>query len=300
MNTLKKRIASAFMAAVLAAAAIPPVSAAADFENVDFLGTVVYGQPNGTSGLKNLGSSLTYAGTTDFKTPVLNKSRTLKRTFFLKEGETLIIPKGKTLKLTAGANIDGNIYIEQGGKLILDRFSVGLTGSIVCDGTISVTGGTLTCFGGSLLFIGETGSFNVADTGYSEEYGEFNGRISADANADTVCLGKTNYPDPTFSGEPVAAVKTSVESGGAQLSTELYTGDLSELMPGKVGYSKYYMWSGDYYDTYTVLFDGGSCVKFTGRKDSGWESIGTVSVSWLTAVLDIYRNPENAAKYGEY
>lgn len=289
-----KRIAAKTIALILAAAvsaAVPTVSAYAE-NSIDYNSTLVYGQASEKCTLKSFKSNLTYVGS-DYKVPVLNKSRTLKKQFCLSESETLIIPKGKTLKLTGGANIKGTIYIENGGSLVLEKYTVQLEGSIFCDGRISITGGTLSCGESALLFISEAGNFNVTDTGYDEEYGEYNGRISVDTDADTVCLGKTNYPAPTFFQKPVAAVRTIVEFGGGKVKTELYSGDLNELMPGTVGCAKFDPWSGDFFDSYTVLFDGGSCVKFTGFKEHGWESIGGVNISWLTKILDIYRNPDH-------
>ncbi len=295
MKRFIAKAAALVIAAAVSAAALPATSSFAA-DDIDYTTRIVFGQAAEKCTLKDFKSCLLYHGTeVNNNAPVLNKSRTLKKLFCLSKDETLIIPKGKTLKLTGGADIDGTIFIEKGGRLVLEKFSVNLNGSIFCDGKISVTGGTLYCADNSLLFINKTGSFNVTDTGYDKEYDEYNGRIDADIGADTVCFGKTNYPSPLFSSDPVAAVHRSVEFGGAKVRTELYTGDLNELLKSTSSYEEYDYFANDldFYEVYTVLFDSGCCVEFTGTKGEDWEIIGGVNVSWFTQILDLYHTLAN-------
>lgn len=299
MKRFFAKAAALFIAAAVSTAVLP-ASGSFAADSIDFTTRVSFGQAAEKCTLKSFKSCLTYAGTEHNNAPVLNKSRTLKKLFCLSKDETLIIPKGKTLKLTGGADIDGTIYIEKGGKLVLEKFSVRLNGSIFCDGKISVTGGTLYCADNSLLFINKPGSFNVADTGYDAEYDEYNGRIDTAIGADTICFGKTNYPSPTFSSNPVAAVHRSVEFGGAKVKTELYTGDLNDLLKSTSSYKEYDIWASDFFEAYTVLFDGGSSLDFAGTKDKSWESIGGVNVSWLAQILDVYRNPDHIDRLEEF
>ncbi len=121
---------------------------------IDPIEVVMFGKADKKSYISSMKSSLYYAeiGGLNYadieetlSIPVLDKSRTLKKCFTMKRGDVLVIPAGKTLTLTGGADIAGTIYIEEGGKLLLERFSVTLTGSILCDGELSVTGVTLLC-----------------------------------------------------------------------------------------------------------------------------------------------------------
>lgn len=261
----------------------------------DPLEVVAFGKEDKRSYISSLKSSLYYAdigeraGLEDeLKVPVLDKSRTLKKCFTMKPYEVLVIPAGKTLTLTGGADIAGTIYIEEGGKLLLKKYSVTLTGSVLCDGRLSVTGGTLYCDDGSLLYVGEKGSFMAADRGGDET--ELNGRISANIGANVVCFGETNIPDPTFAAELVAAVYQRIEFGGYQKKAELVE-DVESLMPSVEGFnSSLDFGDGDFADSYTILFSGGSCLKLYahGSKSNGWSIIGGTDIQTPLAALKIY------------
>ncbi|MDE6031737.1 MAG: hypothetical protein K2G32_08965, partial [Oscillospiraceae bacterium] len=205
------------------------------------------------------------------------------------ENEKLIIPSGKTLTLRGGANIDGTIYIEEGGKLVFDKFSVNLTGKIMCFGTVSVTQGTLYCGDGSMLYVAEGGKFTAADRGGDEN--ELNGRITMEPGADVVCLGTCNIPDPTFAAEPVAAVYCRVEFGGYSKKVSEVKTDLSDLLSVKCSTDAGFG-DGDFADVYTILFSGGSCVSYTadGTIEDGWSNIGGVNVQMMANLLSDYHS----------
>ncbi len=257
--------------------------------DIDPIEVVMFGKADKKSYISGLKSSLYYADIDEeLSVPVLNKSRKLKKCFTMKQSDVLVIPAGKTLTLTGGADIAGTIYIEKGGKLLLERYSVTLTGSVLCDGRLSVTGGTLYCDDGSLLYIGEKGSFMAADRGGNET--ELNGRIDVNVGANVVCFGETNIPDPTFAANPVAAVYQRIEFGGYQKKAELVD-DVESLMPSVVGFdSSLHFGDGDFGDSYTILFSGGSCVKFyaSGSKSNGWSDIGGFDIQLPLAALKIY------------
>lgn len=261
----------------------------------DPLEVVAFGKEDKRSYISSLKSSLYYADIgeraeleTELKVPVLDKSRTLKKCFTMKPRDVLVIPAGKTLTLTGGADIAGTIYIEEGGKLLLERFSVTLTGSVLCDGALFVTGGTLYCSEGSLLYVGENGSFMAADKGGDET--ELNGRISAGVGANVVCFGETNIPDPTFAAEPVAAVYQRIEFAGSKKKAVIVEG-LESLMPSVIGFnSGFHFGDGDFADCYTILFSGGSCVTFyaSGTINQGWSKIGGADIQKPLAALKVY------------
>lgn len=271
------------------------VASTAAFAEEDYE-VVAYGRAAQKSYLSSIKSDLYYAKIQPeefvpdaIKIPVLNKSRELKKYFTLKKDEVLVIPAGKTLTITGGADINGTVYIEKGGRLNLQKYSVTLAGSIVCDGVIAVTGGTLWCADGSLLYIGRSGQFTARDRGGDEE--ELNGRIDSSPRANVVCVGATNIPDPTFDGTPAAAIYHRDEFGGSVRKTSVMTGDIESLLD--VGYDTSDDYGdGDFADYYTILFSGGASVVFTaeGKLTSGWNRIGNVNVQLMSAALRKYRS----------
>ncbi len=288
---MKKSI-SLFIACIVAAG----MTLTAAAENISSASTaepapIVWGQAAEKRGLVNIRSNLYYALVdewADIKVPVLKKSRTIKNCFVLNDNECLVIPAGKTLKLTGGADIRGDIYIEDGGRLVIDKLSTYLSGTIVCHGDISVTNGTLTCTNGSTLYIAESGSLKASDRGV--DAGGLNGRVGTDMyGASVVCLGECNIPDPTFASDPVVAVYCRTEFGGVVKKTEVMTDGLDALLDTELTTDTYY---GDssFYDLYTVLFSGGGCVDFVaiGNIGLGWSSIGGANVQSLTHAARIY------------
>lgn len=252
--------------------------------------TIDFRQASKKSTLANFRSNLYYSDKfEDVSVPVLKKSRTLKNCFQMSENDMLIIPSGKTLSLQGGANIDGTIFIEKGGKLVLDKFSVNLTGKIMCLGTVSVKNGTLYCGDDSLLYVAEGGKFTAADRGGNET--ELNGRILADPCANVVCLGTCNIPDPTFEAEPVAAVYCRMEFGGYSKKISEAKSKLSDLLSVKCNTGAGFGYE-DFADVYTILFSGGSCVTYTanGSLEDGWSNIGGVDVQMMANFLSDYHS----------
>ncbi len=279
---MKASVGFAAIAAAIIITAGAPVRPYAAADTVSVSETVDFGQAAKKSPLSKIKSDLFYFQTEDDKIPVLKKSRKIKNCFIIDEDETLIIPKGKTLTLCGGADIAGNIYIESGGKLVLDKFSVNLTGNIMCSGTISVKNGTLYCFDDSTLYVDKNGSFTAADGGGTEE--ELNGRIGAEHGANVVCLGKCNIPDPTFAAEPVSAVYCRQEFGGYVKKVQTVT-DISKILEVKCGSDPSEI--ADFADCYTVLFSGGGCVAYTanGTVENGWSNIAGVDVGLINSAL---------------
>lgn len=254
---------------------------------------IVWGQAAEKRGLVHIKSNLYYTVVDDWadiKVPVLKKSRTIKNCFVLKENESLVIPAGNTLKLTGGADIRGDIYIEDGGRLVIDKLSTYLSGTILCYGDISVTNGTFTCVNGSTLYIAECGSLNASDRGADAD--GLNGRVGTDMyGASVVCLGECNIPDPTFVAEPVAAVYRRTEFGGVVKKTEVITDGLDALLDTELTTDTYY---GDssFYDLYTVFFSGGGCVDLVamGNKQHGWSNIAGANVQAMCHAARIYHD----------
>lgn len=262
------------------------VRTAVDCSAAETTPVVSFGKAAKRSGLSRIKSSLFYSDCDFTEIPVLKKSRTIKNCFVLDRRETLIIPDGKTLTLRGGADIDGDIYIEKGGKLVLDYFSVTLRGDIVCFGDLSVTGGTLYCADGSMIYVAEGGSFTAADDGGTAE--EINARVETDLGANVVCFGECNITDPTFAAEPVAAVYCRWEYGGAtkEVSPVENPDDILSIK-----YSTDTAFSDmDFADCYTVFFSGGGCILYVadGNISGGWSNIGNVNLEIANSALKDY------------
>ncbi len=150
---------------------------------------------------------------TDTPVSVLNKSVKLKNTLVMETGDYLVIPRGKTLYLKNGAELDGNIYIENGGKLIIEKGRVFVRGTIVSDGTIVVyTGGENAYIGGAAMHV--SGALYVSEQGRLTEKKsdgtgievEFSDRISRGDDGTIVCFGETNCEYGDIGKTPVSAV----------------------------------------------------------------------------------------------
>lgn len=290
---MKKRIVA--LSAVLAAflcitTSSTYLSSNAAAQNMVISETIDFRQASKKSTLTNFKSNLYYSDKfEDVSVPVLKKSRTLKNCFQMNENDILIIPSGKTLTLQGGANINGTIFVEKGGKVIFDKLSVNLTGKIVCFGTISVKNGTLYCGDDSLLYVAGGGKFMAADRGGDEN--GLNGRILTDPCANVVCLGTCNIPDPTFTAEPVAAVYCRMEYDGYSKKTSDVTAQLPDLLSVKCNTGLGFGY-GEFADVYTILFSGGSCVTYTanGSLKEGWSNIGGVDVQMMANFLSDYHS----------
>lgn len=280
------KIAALFLAAAVSAATFTAVSAQAAPE-VDYTQVIVFGMKEKVVTLDNIEKSLKRIE----GSPVLNKSRKIKNCFSLGMFNSLTIPKGKTLTLSGGANLEGCIYIEKGGKLVIDRYSVENYGTIICDGTLEVTGGTLRLNNGSILYIGSTGKFN-GKTGYDEKMQSFNTRIYIEPEARVICLGSTDYPSSRFSSKPLAAVHRHVtddEAVGLKYTSKVITEGLDELI--KTGYTTTNFFGKEEFDEYTVFFDGGSSITYTGTPEAGWCGVGGEHMNSFVDHLQKYRDP---------
>lgn len=150
--------------------------------------------------VKNISSSASniYMGG-GVKATYLNKSCTIKKsTLSVKEDEMLFISSGITLCLYKGAAVDGMIYIEKGGKLLLSGGTVEVSdkGMILSDGTIKLKEKALIkVTGGGEVFVGSSGILNAPKSD----------SLDIDPFADFICIGKTNSKNDSIMQKPVAA-----------------------------------------------------------------------------------------------
>lgn len=280
---------------ILSAVLVMSINCSAEEPPYNFDPTVqiMYGASSKTRYLSNIKKNLSYYETDGENIAVLSKNREFKYCFVLKENETLVIPAGKTLTLTGGAKLYGTIYIENGGTLKLDYYTVLNYGSIICDGKFSITGGTFLGCDSSLLYIGKDGEITAIDRGVTtnDKYGTnpLNGRITFDVASTVVCLGESNIPHPLFDSTPVAAICTEFRMGGCDynISVMKNAAEINDLL-----YNDYYRETADLHDfasRFTVIFKGGS-IDLIGRIDTKeWVFINDVKIASIAQALDKYK-----------
>ncbi|MCM1335725.1 MAG: hypothetical protein NC084_13025 [Bacteroides sp.] len=151
---------------------------------------------------------------------ILNQKVSVSDRLVMEEGDYLVIPSGAALYLKDGAELGGSVYIEHGGKLVLEGGRVDLNGAIVSDGTVTVyTGESENEYGGAVLIV--SGTFYTSPDGRLTEKKEdgtgsfdviYSDRIMRNIYGLIVCLGKTNCDNGDVAKKPVAAVVNQRES----------------------------------------------------------------------------------------
>lgn len=186
---------------------------------------------------------------------VLNTNVSFTNTFTMESGDFLAIPKGKTLRLKGGAQIKGNIYIENGGKLIFAGGRAFIDGTIVSDGTVTAYTDTAAVFVSGALYVSPQGKLTEKDNGGTpiiDNPNKIDGTI--------VCLGKTNSKSKDIAAKPVAAVMgTRHYISGELEECEVFTDSVEKLYPDSEKYFREEEYpSGGSRQTLSVLFDNGS------------------------------------------
>ncbi|MDE7233759.1 MAG: hypothetical protein K2N29_01740 [Ruminiclostridium sp.] len=192
---------------------------------------------------------------------VLNTNVSFANTFIMESDDFLVIPKGKTLRLKGGVEIKGNIYIENGGKLIFAGGRTYVRGTIVSDGTVTVYTDTAAVFVSGALYVSPQGKLTEKDNDGTPTV-EFSDKIARDDSGLIVCLGKTNCKFGDIARKPVAAVVCQRAAyTGDFVESKLITDSLEELSPDA---EKYFReedipyGGGEQY--LSVFFDNGVCL----------------------------------------
>lgn len=245
---MKKIISLLIMTAMLFAAAVPAAAEAGirSFEKLNKYADVSEGW---------LKSSVS----------VLNTNVSFKNTFTMESGDFLVIPKGKTLRLKGGAEISGNIYIENGGKLVFEGGRGFVRGTIVSDGTILRHRNTSCIYVFGALYVSPTGKLIEKDYGDPMAF-EAGDTTARSLRGSIVCLGKTNSESKDVVMKPVAAVIGSRQYLSDALSNcEVFTDSIEELYPDPEKYFREEEYApGASSQTLSVLFDNGAVLYASG------------------------------------
>lgn len=199
------------------------------------------------------------------KVTTLSESKTLKNAELnLAADEMLIIGENVTLSLHSGADINGAVYIENGGKLLLagGKTAISGSGTVVSDGTLSINkAARLTVSGGGTVFVGKDGTMRTT----AER------SLSFDKFSNIVCTGKTNSKNSAVSRK--AAEVYIYENG------ELRTVKApSELLPSGNDYCTDLVKSGESTQRLIFVFDSGACIKAE-KVNGRFSSIGGCNVA---------------------
>lgn len=240
----------------------------------------------------------------DAPVSVLNKSVKIPNTLVMETGDYLVIPRGKTLRLKNGAELDGNIYIENGGKLILEKGWFFVRGTIISDGTIVVyTGGENAYIGGAAMPV--SGALYVSEKGRlvekkSDGTGlsvEFSSRISRGANGTVVCLGKTYCKYGDIGKTPVSAVvceRSPINSDF--VASSVVADSIEALYPSAARYCRQEDVNvGGGSQFITILFDNGSTLTADAMSVEDKMLFSTVcgqNVSYAMDALDLCRTKQ--------
>lgn len=251
---MKTRYITAIMAAAIAASALTAAPAAADITT------------------ENLGSTVDAYEKYDTRYAVIQKNRTVKNTLNVLRGETLYIPGGVRLTLNSGMKLEGAVYIENGGTLIVKGGTLDICGSLICDGTLAASSA-------SKVSVGDTGRV------YCSAESTVRFRTSSVFLEDTstaVCLGKfSGYMKSRFCPKALTAVNMELDFQDSLISSAQVSVP-EALATAEMGYYLLDEVPADSRDDLlTIFFDNGSAVTmgyFANSHASGLTSICGVDV----------------------
>lgn len=234
--------------------------------------------------IKSVITSVTPDDISQAEISVLNKSVSVLKSLEVADGEFLVIPSGKSLSLRQGAEIDGDVYVEKGGKLTFSGGNVTINGSLVSDGTVTLKSDANILVCGNVYVSGK-GTLSAG----SDE------KIIIDENGKIVCLGKTNSKLTDIGTKPIAAVLKSFGIDDRAIKAEALTDNFNSVIPDP---DKYYTESeipaGGVSSTLYLFFDNGACIsaRKTGADVNGekYMSVCGVNVRYALLAIDMAAN----------
>lgn len=252
---MKSRFITAVAAEIITLSALTATAAAADISTA------------------RLGSSVQSFEEYGTRLTEVQKSRTLKNTLVVPRGETLYIPSGVRLALTDGMKLEGNVYIEKGGKLTVKGGTMDISGAVVCDGLFIPDYG-------SALNVSETGRIYGSGTSFVKIRTQ---KVNLADGCTTVCVGKfTGYRDDRFCPNAVAAVNLKLDFEDKLLSSTQVSAS-EALMAAGIGYYPVSEFpAGGRSSLLTIFFDNGGAVTmgyFADGHASGLTSVCGVDIS---------------------
>lgn len=199
------------------------------------------------------------------------KSRSVNNTLVIEQGQTVYIPSGVKLTLKAGAVINGNLVIEDGGSLVVKGGSLEVDGGLICLGKLyAEKNAKLLLRDDSLLFAGQESSVAIK------------GATARNESARTVCLGKFSSAESSaqfieaYCPSAMAAVNYSCDPFGGTLLSSAAVTDIA--IPTEVFSDFDSVPDGGTGSCLSVLFSNGSSVSFSIAFDGTYYAVNGVSV----------------------
>lgn len=196
----------------------------------------------------------------------LISDRTVKKgNLHVGSDEIFTVSKGTTLTLEKGAHIDGTLYIQQGGKVVVRGGSLLNCGSILCDGDIIIGEKVgLSLLRGSMFLVNKCGSLELnCDEIYNNNA------------ADILCLGELEYNEylseddvNLLKANPIFAMVKGVDGNYKKVTSK------NTMQKYLAGLQNYGQANGEY-RAVVMMFDNGSAFKFTQNGDVT-KYIGTI------------------------
>lgn len=192
----------------------------------------------------------------------MTADRTVKNLLVVKDCETLYIPAGKTLTLKNGCTVRGTIFIEKGGTLSVKDGNFDVLGSVICDGTLTVSRGVNfnSTFGGILYASPKSTVRILTDQLYADNI-----------KGSTALMGETKFAGGVtqvkkeqFCPKIAGSVRTTYENYSVTPSAS--AAGFTEAEIKKMLSADWFTLADIPYDTefdyLSVLFSNGSAIKF--------------------------------------
>lgn len=266
MKRIAKLIVSAAVAASLMVGA--GVSASACVYTSDVVDTTIT--------LSRIESSIRSNSYPNYGGQFLISDRTIKKgSLRIGSDQIFTVSRGTTLTLDKGMHVDGTLYIQKGGKVVVRGNTLINCGNIICDGELCIgENAWFSLLKESKLLVNKSGSLEV-----NCDYVTFNN------TADILCLGElkyeylSEYEVDMLKANPILAIVKGRNGENYKKVTSKKT--LEKYLDGLQTYD---MANGDY-KSVSMMFDSGTVLKFTKLGDITG-SIGTVDVTTLDGLAD--------------
>ncbi len=229
--------------------------------------------------ISRLGSAVEAISEDEESLSATTRSRTVNNTLSVEEQQTLVIRSGHKLLLRSGAQISGTLYIEEGGYLAVNGGRLRISGSVVCNGTISVRNTEIILRNDAMLYVSEGALLRTRDT-----------LLTRNTDSLAICLGEMKSDcrrsvQAAFAPQLVSAVKTCMDMEGAFTQPpEIY--DNIEDIP--LDFSAYCINSppvGGAVQSISCLFSNGNMLQLSVH-DEKIVSIGDISMRHIAQKLD--------------
>lgn len=200
---------------------------------------------------------------------VLERSRTVKAGLHIGADEFLVIPADSRLILKNGAQIDGNVFVENGAQLNVMGGELQINGAIVCDGKLTVNAKCDVAVNGDLIALPD-------------------GTVKLGNGAGFACGADANVV--TGAEKAVACVVSRIDPfSGCMIESKLLTEQADALIPDKDDLYRAEQadgLAGAALEYVTIMLDNGSVIKAERTAEKYYSSINGVDIRAALIAID--------------